>query len=61
MTSSPYVNRDIYLLENRKQKARARDSKRKTYSEFLAWVEQAEEIPDFDWSNKEMVRRTALN
>lgn len=61
VTSSPYVNRDIYLLENRNQKARARDSKRKTYSEFLAWIEQAEEIPAFDWSNKELVRRTALS
>ena len=33
--SSPYFNKDIFLLENRNHTARTRDRKRKTYKAFL--------------------------
>jgi hypothetical protein len=39
VVSSPYFNRDIYLLHNRNYKSRVRDAKRKTYSEFLEFIE----------------------
>lgn len=37
--STPFFNPDIYLLENRNAIARRRDAKRKTYAEFLDWIE----------------------
>ncbi|CAB5514594.1 hypothetical protein LMG26857_03653 [Achromobacter anxifer] len=37
--SSPFFNRDIFLLDNRNAKSRVRDSKRKTYMQFLDWCE----------------------
>lgn len=64
VVSNPYVNRDIYLLDNRNQKARARDSKRKTYSDFLEWIEAADargEVPRFNWEHKAQVRSQALD
>lgn len=36
--STPFFNEDIYLLENRDNRSRARDEKRKTYTEFLEYV-----------------------
>ncbi len=39
VSSSPYFNPDIYLLENRNHISRVRDKKRKTYQEFLKWCE----------------------
>lgn len=43
VTASPYFNRDIYLLHNRNAKSRVRDAKRKTYTDFLDWLEQQPE------------------
>lgn len=37
---SMYFNTDIYLLENRDNKSRTRDAKRKTYMEFLDYLER---------------------
>jgi hypothetical protein len=37
--SSSYFHPDIYLLHNRNAKSRVRDTKRKTYTEFLKWCE----------------------
>jgi hypothetical protein len=39
VVSSPYFNKDIFLLHNRNHTSRTRDRKRKTYMEFLKWVE----------------------
>ena len=52
--SSPYVNRDIFLLENRNNKARVRDRKRKTYMEFLDWLEHQphDKVASFDWTDR---------
>lgn len=53
--TSPYANKDIYLLENVNAVSRIRDRKRKTYTEFLGWLktDAAADMPRFDWSNKE--------
>lgn len=37
--STPYFNSEIYLLDNMNHKSRTRDAKRKTYNEFLSWLE----------------------
>ena len=39
VTSSEFFNKSIYAYENRNHTARVRDKKRKTYSEFLDWIE----------------------
>jgi hypothetical protein len=51
VVSSPYFNRDIYLLHNRNYKSRVRDAKRKTYSDFLEWLEVQPEgsLPAFPY------------
>lgn len=49
--SSPYFNKDIYLLDNRNNKSRVRDAKRKTYSAFLDWLEDPELVlPAYPWA-----------
>ena len=45
VVSSPFFNKSIYALENRNHAARTRDSKRKTYMEFLTWLESYKETP----------------
>lgn len=39
VVSSKFFNKDIFLLENRNHASRIRDAKRKTYMEFLDWIE----------------------
>jgi hypothetical protein len=39
VVSSQFFNKDIFLLHNRNNASRTRDSKRKTYQEFLKWVD----------------------
>lgn len=43
VVNSKYFNREIYLLENRNHIARMRDKKRKTYTEFLKYIENMNE------------------
>ncbi|MFZ6654829.1 hypothetical protein [Undibacterium sp. TJN19] len=52
VVSSPYVNREIYLLDNRNHKARIRDAKRATYTAFLIWLEEQAEgvLPAYPWA-----------
>lgn len=65
VASGKYFNPEIYLLHNRNYKARTRDSKRKTYNEFLRWCEETKSKdfyypwPD-DVELKEMVKTLAL-
>lgn len=47
VASTPFFNRDIYLLENRNAKSRVRDKKRKVYMEFLQWCEALPEHKAF--------------
>lgn len=49
--STPYANREIYLLENRNYKSRTRDSKRATYNAFLVWLDEqrAGAMPAYSW------------
>ena len=51
--STPYFNRDIYLLENRNAISRMRDAKRKTYTGFLEWCERNHDKNQYDWSDKD--------
>lgn len=43
VVSSDFFNKDIYLLNNRNHTSRIRDAKRKTYMDFLTWLENYEE------------------
>jgi hypothetical protein len=49
VVSSPYFNRDIYLLENRNHVSRTRDRKRKTYRGFLEWIEHRSDLPAYEY------------
>ena len=59
VVSSPYANREIYLLDNRNHKARIRDAKRATYNAFLAWLDQQPDgsIPAYPWAEAGSVER----
>lgn len=56
---TPYFNKEIFLLDNRNAKARMRDAKRKTYMDFLKYIED-KEFTAFDYSSKEELRATSL-
>lgn len=45
-----FFNKEIYALDNRNHASRIRDRKRKTYNEFLTWVETAQGIPAYPWA-----------
>lgn len=49
VSSTPFFNRDIFLLENRNAQARVRDRKRPTYNAFLKWCEVRPELPAFEF------------
>jgi hypothetical protein len=51
VVSSPYVNKAIYLLDERSHKARIRDAKRPTYQAFLRWLDAraAPALPAYAW------------
>lgn len=53
VVSSRFFNKDIYLLHNRNNTSRTRDRKRKTYMEFLDWLEGYKE-------NYEQIQITAM-
>lgn len=40
ISTSPFYNPDIFLLDNRNAKARYRDAKRPTYNGLLEWIEK---------------------
>lgn len=61
--TSPFFNREIYLLENRNHVSRTRDRKRPTYNAFLKWLDSEGamiELPQFDWNLKDTLRRLFL-
>jgi hypothetical protein len=55
VVSSPYVNSDIYLLENRNHASRIRDAKRPTYNAFLTWLDAQPDasLPAYPWASAE--------
>ena len=59
VVSSPYVNREIYLLDNRNHKARIRDAKRATYNAFLLWLDEqdAVQLPTYAWAESGTLAR----
>lgn len=51
--STKYFNPDIYLLENRNAVSRVRDAKRKTYNEFLKWIDAPDGLITHDRARQE--------
>lgn len=49
VASSPFFNRDIFLLENRNAKSRVRDKKRVMYMNMLRWCETTPGLPAFEY------------
>jgi hypothetical protein len=49
--STPFFNKDMYLLENRNHTSRMRDRKRKSYNSFLQWVDTAPDLPAYPWAD----------
>lgn len=49
--STEFFNRDIYALENRNHTSRTRDRKRKTYNQFLTWIETAPGLNAYPWAS----------
>ena len=47
VVSSPFFNKEIFMLENRNHTSRVRDTKRKTYTQFLEWLETKEDLPAY--------------
>lgn len=51
--STPYYNYEIFDLDNRNYRARTRDRKRPTYTEFLVWAQENATATGYEWnSNK---------
>lgn len=51
--STPFFNKQIYLLENRNAVSRVRDKKRKTYSTFLLWLQEQKGLTEYPWPSFE--------
>lgn len=49
-SSTPYFSRAIFQLDNRNNISRVRDRKRKTYMEFLKWVEHRDDLDKHQWT-----------
>lgn len=57
--NNKFAHRDIFLLENRNNASRTRDRKRKTYMEFLKWLESKDHSQKMQ--DKNVVREQMLN
>lgn len=55
VVSSPYYNYEIFDLENRNYRARTRDRKRKTYTEFLKWAQENPKKDLYQWNKDKSV------
>lgn len=51
--STPFFNKDIFLLHNRNHTSRVRDAKRKSYSAFLDWMEVTPHLRAYEWQSME--------
>jgi hypothetical protein len=51
VSSSPYFNADIFLLENRNHISRTRDRKRQSYQKFLQWLATNPQANAYPWQN----------
>jgi hypothetical protein len=52
VSSTPYFNKNIFLLHNRSHTSRIRDRKRKMYREFLNWID-SRDLPEYPWKSLE--------
>lgn len=50
-SSTPYFHKDIFLLHNRNHVSRVRDMKRKSYNEFLKWLETYDGENAYNWDS----------
>lgn len=52
-TSSRFFNKDLYLLHNRNHTSRVRDAKRKTYTDFLEWIQdESKTLPNWPYTEQ---------
>lgn len=51
--STPFFNKDIFLLHNRNHTSRVRDAKRKSYNAFLSWMEVTPNLRAYEWQSME--------
>lgn len=61
VVNNQYFNKEIYLLQNRNHTSRVRDRKRKTYNEFLTWLETVELKYAYQWPSYEERGGTKVN
>jgi hypothetical protein len=65
VASLPWFDPDIYLFQNLNHINRIRDRKRKTYNQFLAWLNNNKPLKKFDWDmeagRKEEIREMYLD
>lgn len=55
VVSSPYFDKEIFGLENRNHAARVRDAKRKTYTDFLIWLETYDQPSPLKIGNNDLL------
>lgn len=62
VATTPFFNRDLFLLHNRNHRSRTRDRKRPSYQQFLVWLEQqpAGSLPAYDYSGPKSQRLEIL-
>lgn len=59
VSSSPYFNPDIYLLDNLNHQSRTRDRKRTTYNAFLKWCADQHNLTHFEFPPKDQSLKQA--
>lgn len=52
IATSKYFDREIFSLDHRSATSRVRDKKRKTYHEFLQWIERVKPISNYEFASK---------
>lgn len=53
VASSIFFDPEIYMLDNRNATSRVRDKKRKTYHEFLQWIERTNPPANYNFPDKD--------
>jgi hypothetical protein len=50
-SSSKYFNKHMYAEENRNHKSNIRDRKRKNYHDFVVWMNNTPNLPEYPWED----------
>lgn len=56
--SSDFFDKSLFAYENLNNENRVRNRKRKTYREFLEWLEVQDGLHSFNWGHPELKKRT---